>query len=300
MKKLLLTALLMFAAAALARSTVVTTIHPYYDLTRQIAGEYAEVIRILRPGASPHTFDPTPRDVGRIAQADLVVMNGGVGLDEWLLDLLDASGTDAPVLILFDALEFDGIEVDHDHLHDHEHDHDHEHANGHKNPHIWLDPVLMLDAVPLIAQALGEMDEANAEAYQANAETLIAALEALHEELTETLAPLEGEALVPFHDAWPYFARRYGLDLIVEIEPFPGREPSPAYLRYALGLIEGSNARAIFNEPQLSRRPAEVVAESAGLPLYEIDPLGGTSETDSYQDLMRHNAQVLLDALAGE
>lgn len=155
----------------------------------------------------------------------------------------------------------------------------------------------MMRAVPVIAAALAEVDPENAATYQANAQALLNDLAALHAELQETLAPIAGAAFVPFHDAWPYFARRYGLDLVVEIEPFPGREPSPAYLRDALELIAASGARAIFTEPQLSRRPAEVVAESAGVPLYTMDPIGGTPETERYQDLMRFNARVLLEAL---
>ncbi len=165
------------------------------------------------------------------------------------------------------------------------------------NSHLWLDPVLVQEVVPIIAEGLAELDPANAEAYRANAEVLVAELQALHEELVATLEPIRGAAFVPFHDAWPYFAERYGLDLIVEIEPFPGREPTPAYLQYALGLIEGSGAKAIFTEPQLSLRAAEVVAESAGLPLYTLDPLGGTPETERYQELMRQNARVLVEAL---
>ncbi|CAN5589627.1 N/A [soil metagenome] len=328
MKRVVLTMMLLtvklFGTAALAQPTVITSIHPVYDLTRQIAGDHAEVVRVLPPGMSPHTFDPTPRDVARIAEADLVIMVGGYGIDGWLQGLVEASGSSAPVVELFEEIEFAAIETDHEHEHgedehhddehhddehhddehhdDEHHDdaHDDEHAHDHGpiNSHIWLDPMLMVQAVPVIAAALAELDPDNAEAYRANGETLVTDLEVLDAELREMLASIAGEAFVPFHDAWPYFAERYGLDLIVEIEPFSGREPSPAYLRDALADIEGSGARAIFTEPQLSRRPAEVVAESAGLPLYTMYPLGGTAETETYQDLLRHNAQVLLEALA--
>ena len=112
------------------------------------------------------------------------------------------------------------------------------------------------------------------------------------------LEPLQGAAFVPFHDAWPYFARRFGLNLVVEIEPAPGREPSPAYIADALSLIKGSGAKAIFSEARVTQAaPAEVVAESAGLPLYILDPLGGGEETQSYADLMRYNARTLVTAL---
>jgi zinc transport system substrate-binding protein len=280
-----------------AQPNIVVSIHPYFDIVRQIAGETANVTRMLPVGASPHTFDPSPRDLRRIAEADLVIVNGGYGIDSWLLRLIDATGTQVPVINIFDALDFTNTRAEFYTFDEAQLDRPVD-AYAAVNSHLWLDPVLMMQIVPILVESIAEADPDHAETYRARGEALIAELDALHQELTEIMAPIRGAAFVPFHDAWPYFAERYGLDLIVEIEPFPGREPTPAYLQYALGLIEGSDAQAIFTEPQLSRRPAEVVAENAGLPLYMIDPLGGTPETDSYQELMRHNAQVLVEALA--
>ncbi len=280
------------AGAALARPSVVVSIHPLYDIVRQVAGDHAEVVRVLPPGASPHTFDPTPRDVGRIARADLVVFNGA--LDLWLRELVEASGSRAPLVeviadervqeVLRGAFP-DLVPVD---------------AGGAVlgfNPHVWLDPFVMREAAALVAEALAEIDPAQAEAYAAAAERVRTDLAALHDELERMLEPVEGAAFVPFHDAWPYFAARYGLELIVEIEPFPGREPSPAYLRYALDKIVDSGARAVFSEVQLNRRPAEVVADEAGVALFELDPLGGFPGRDAYDELLRHNAEVLLEGL---
>ena len=155
----------------------------------------------------------------------------------------------------------------------------------------------MVELVPLLVSRLAEVDPDNAAVYEANSEALIAELNALEAELSETLAPVRGAAFVPFHDAWPYFARHYGLDLVIEIEPAPGREPSPAYIANALAMIEGSGAKAIFSEVQLPARPAEVIAESAGLPLYILDPLGGGAETETYAELMRYNASTVREAL---
>ncbi len=295
--RLLAPALCVFAAlsgvaAAQSRPSVVVSIHPLYDLVRQIAGEDADVARLLPVGASAHTFDPTPRDVIRVAQADLIVLNGG--LDIWLHDLVAASGSRArvvEVISLAAVVEVlkesfpDLVTID---------------AAGAAlgfNPHVLPDPVAAAAAVPALVGALSDVDPANAGAYAARGEALVADLQALHEELSEILAPVAGAAFVPFHDAWRYFAARYGLDLVVEIEPFPGREPSPAYLREALGLVRASGATAIFTEPQLSRRPAEVVAEEAGVSLFEIDPKGGFPGRETYQDLMRYNARTVAEAL---
>lgn len=292
-------------AQATAQMTVVTSIHPYYALVQEVVGENAEVVRLLPPGASPHTFDPTPRDVAQLSDADLVVLNGG--LDEWVLNLVEASGTEAEVFEAISELSFESVggeeqaegEEEHAEESGEEDAEDHTHEHG-VNPHIWLEPTLMAEAIPLLVNRLAEVDPENADAYRANGEQLVNELNALDAELQKVMEPLQDAAFVPFHDAWPYFARHFGLDLIVEIEPAPGREPSPAYIAEALSLIEGSGADAIFSEVGLSARPAEVVAESAGLPLYILDPLGGGAETETYTALMRYNVGVVQEALGSE
>jgi ABC-type Zn uptake system ZnuABC Zn-binding protein ZnuA len=279
---------------AAARPQVVVSIHPVFDLVRQIAGEDADVRRILAPGVSPHVFDPTPRDVARLLGADLVVLNGA--LDLWLRNLVEASGSKAPVVeVIGFAAVRERLAADFPDLVDLAAS-----AGGVTigfNPHVWLDPLLMASAVPDLAEALAAVDPANAERYRERGVRLVAELEALHAELVEALAPIAGAPFVPFHDAWPYFAARYRLDLIVEIEPFPGREPSLAYLRMALALIRGSGASIVFSETQLERRPAEVVAAEAGVRLAELDPLGGLPGRESYQDLLRYNSRILLENL---
>ncbi len=292
-----------FALAQPTRPTVVTSIQPYYDLVRQIAGDGAEVVRLLPPGASPHTFDPTPRDVAGVAGANLVVLNGG--LDAWLLGMVEASGTGAAVLEAVTEVSFEPVEgVEHEDAHGDEAEGEHEgahtdeagaHDHAGTNPHIWLDPLLMAEFVPVVAERLAELDPENAGAYQDRGAALVADLTALDGELSGILADVRGAPFVPFHDAWPYFARRYGLNLVVEIEPAPGREPSARYLAEALGLIRESGAKAVFGERQLPARPAEVVAENAGVALFVLDPLG--DDTQSYQDLMRHNARTVAEAL---
>ncbi len=138
---------------------------------------------------------------------------------------------------------------------------------------------------------------AEAEAIAERARALGEELEALDAELRTTLEPIRGAAFVPFHDAWPYFADRYGLDLVIEIEPFPGREPTARYLAYALELIRESGAVAVFSEVQLGTRSARVVADEAGVGLGTLDPLGGVSGRERYGDLLRYNARILVETL---
>ena len=268
---------------------VVVSLQPHYALVRQLVGDApgVTVTRILPLGASPHTFDPTPRDVVRIAQADLVVLNGGV--DEWLRGLVTAAGTEVRVVSLLETLTFKPITGDPNDTG----------AAGSVNPHIWLDPLLMAKAAPVLAEALAQADPNNTELYAANAQALVQTLKKLNTDLEQTLAPVKDAPFVPFHDAWPYFVRRYGLDQVAVIEPAPGREPSPSYLAEVLRTIKTTGATAIFNDAQLPARPAEIIAASAGVSLYTLDPEGGgAGEAETYEALMRRNADTIAQALA--
>lgn len=290
---------LLLAAPALAGPgaaplRVAVTIHPWADLLRQLGGDLLEVDQLLPPGVSPHDFDPSARDVLTVARADLLVYNGGPGLDEWVLPLFLAAGGTAETVAVLDIVTFEPLGSSHLHA---GHGHDLP-DDGAANPHVWLDPAIAADAVRALAGVLGRLDPANAAEFAARADRLAGDLLLLDRELAELLRPVAGEVFVPFHDAWPYFAKRYGLDLKLELEPVPGREPGPAYLLEALNLIRESGARAIFAERQLPLRPAQVVAEEAGLPLFVLDPEGGGSGgEETYQELLRHNARVLLHAL---
>lgn len=286
------------SAAAPTPLRVVVTINPYADLTQRIAAGHAQVTTLLPPGASPHDFDPSPSQAADLANADLVIMNGGV--DGWLLRLVTASAPKVSVLVVMDEIDFAAVAQEHDHD-DEAHSQeaaDSEASSAWANPHIWLDPLLAEKAVTVIAAKLVELDPANAEEYRTNAQQVRAELLAVHEELSTTLAPLRGAAFVPFHDAWVYFADRYGLDLVVTLEPFPGREPSALYVATAVQLVKQSGARALFSERQLPTRLAEVVAESAGVPLAMLDPIGGAPGPVGYEELLRYNAALILAALA--
>lgn len=285
---LLLAALLLGAASAQVR--VVASLPPYASLAKLVTGELGDVTSLLPAGASPHGFDPSPRDLRTVRNADLVLLNGG--LDAWVLELLEAAGGAAELLV---ALDVAGVEAIAGEAHEEDGD---EHAEGEElvNPHIWLDPIAMVPVVRALGARLGEIDPANASRYAANAEEAARRLELLDARLREVLTSAAGRPFVPFHDGWPYFARRYDLDLVIELEPFPGREPGPRYLAEALAAIRDSGAPAIFSERQLTDRPARVLAREAGVEVVLLDPLG-EPEAGGYEAMLRANAEAVAAAL---
>lgn len=282
-------------AAAQARPQVAVSLHPLYDLVTQLAGEDADVERLLPPGVSPHDYEPTPSDVLKLVDADVIVMFGGA--DEWLRRLIAAAGRAADTVVITELASVREYLAAN---YPEEVQRGDDGAVVAFNAHVWLEPLLMSEALASVAAALTAADPDNAASYVARLDVLQASLAELDEELTALLAPVAGAPFVPFHDAWPYFAARYGLDLVVEIEPFPGREPSAGYLLEVLAQIRESGATVIFTETQLGRRPAEVVAESAGVALGELDPVGGLPGRETYQELLLFNARALLAALAAE
>jgi ABC-type Zn uptake system ZnuABC Zn-binding protein ZnuA len=166
---------------------VVVSIHPLFDLVRQVAGEHADVRRVLPPGASPHTFDPTPARRRRIAAADLVVVNGG--LDLWLRELVEATGSRATVVeVIADARVLDALREAFPELVP---------ADGASalgfNTHVWLDPLVMREAAYVVAEALTEVDPANAASYAAPLPSGYGSeLLELDAELSALLSPVAG------------------------------------------------------------------------------------------------------------
>lgn len=302
---MLFVALVGFASAQLR---IVVSIEPYREAVERLAGDGATVDVLLPPGASPHAFDPSPRDVVRLADADLVVVNGG--LDGWLLRLNDALDDPRPLFVALQHAGGDLVASDHAHHDDHADDEDaeHEHADedhadarfADVNPHVWLDPRRMDAIVAALADRMTRLAGADGEAIEVAAEAYRDELSALDAEIETLLAPFAGAPFVPFHDGWPYFAARYDLDLVAEIEPFPGREPSARELAETIELLRSTGARAVFTESQLDDRPARVLADEAGVALGVLDPIGGVPGRDGYLALLRYNAATLADVLGDD
>jgi len=273
--------------------TIVTSIHPYFSLTEQIAPQ-ADVHRLLAIGTSPHSFEPKPSQIRTVANADLIIINGVI--DAWVYDIIEASKSQAIVLDIMNELDFQHIDS-HD-GHDHStHSEKNEEERDLGNPHIWLNPVLMSEAVQVIAEHITALDTLDSSTVQANANKLSTSIRNLDRQIQRRLIPITNESFVPFHNAWAHFADHYHLNLLLEIEPAPGREPTAHYLAEALQSIEETNTKAVFSEVQLAKRPAQVVADNAKVELFQLDPIGGSEGRESYQKMLLYNVNTLIEAL---
>jgi ABC-type Zn uptake system ZnuABC Zn-binding protein ZnuA len=263
---------------------VVTTTTVFADIVQNVGGSRVAASSIIPPGVGPEDYEPKPDDARKLSDAQLIVSNG-VGLDDFLQKLL-ASGTggQTPHLVLGDGIPV--MTVD-----------------GEKNPHFWLDPTLVKqDYLPAIASKLSELDPAGKATFDGNVATYGAQLDALDAALkaqVETI-PTANRKLVTFHDAFPYFAKHFGFELVGVILQNVGQDPSAADLAALVEKVKAAGAQAVFSEAQFSPKLSETLAQEAGVTrvvttLYN-DALG-PAPADTYLGLMRWNVDQIVAAL---
>jgi ABC-type Zn uptake system ZnuABC Zn-binding protein ZnuA len=262
---------------------VVTTTTVFADIVQNVGGSKASVTSIIPPGVGPEDYEPKPDDARKLAGAQLIVSNG-VGLDDFLDRLLTSAGGNQPRLVLGEGVPV--ITVD-----------------GEPNPHFWLDPTLVRDHyLPAIAAKLTELDPEGKATYDANVASYSATLDALDADLKTKLEeiPAADRKLVTFHDAFPYFAKHYGFELIGVILANVGQEPTAGELAALVEQVKAAGVTAVFSEAQFSPKLAETLAQEAGITkvvttLYN-DALG-PAPADTYVGLMRWNVDQIVAAL---
>jgi zinc transport system substrate-binding protein len=267
------------------RPLVVASIFPVGDLARFLGGDEVAVEIVLPPRASPSTFEPTARQLATLSRASVYLFVGG-GMDRWAETLVDP-GTEVVRLT-------DGMPLEEGHAH--------EGDPGTGNPHVWLDPVLVRDALlPRIEEALVAVAPEHADDIRARGRALADSLGALDAWIRAELAGVPTRGFVSTHSAWTYFARRYGLEEIGSVYDSPGREPSARHLAGLVRRARSGGVRAVFVEPQLGAAGARTVASELGVEAFLLDPEGDADqpERDSYLALMRFNTRQMARALRG-
>jgi ABC-type Zn uptake system ZnuABC Zn-binding protein ZnuA len=288
------------------RLQVVATTTIAGDVVRQVGGDLIDVHVLLPVGADPHGFQPKPQDIARVAEADMIVVNGA-GLEEFLQRMLQSAGGAARTVDLSRDITLRELDASHAgaaaEVHDEaEAEGDQAHEGG--DPHVWTDPNNVRQWVATVAAALAEMDSAQAEVYQANAEVYDRELQALDAWIAEQVAqiPEANREMVVDHDVFGYFAGRYGLSTIGTI--IPGfstvAEPSAQELAALEDAIRQMGARAVFVGTTVNPSLARRVADDTGTQLVTVYT-GSLGEPDgeagTYLDYMRYNTRQIVDAL---
>lgn len=263
------------------RLTVLTSFYPIYvstiNVTKDIPG--IQVMNMTKPQTGClHDYQLTPEDLKTLEKADVFIINGA-GMEAFM----DKAIKQQPNLKVLEASQ--GIELIKD-------------DSGEENPHVWVSITDNIAQVRNIAEQLSLIDSANAAQYKSNAEEYINKLEALRSKMHQSLDGLENKNIITFHEAFPYFAQEFNLNIAAVIEREPGSEPSPKELEETINTVRASKITALFAEPQYPAKAAETIARETGAKVYALDPVvSGDLTPDSYINIMEENLKTLEEAL---
>jgi zinc transport system substrate-binding protein len=272
---------------ASSKLQVVASFYPLYFLASEIGGDAAEVYNLTPAGAEPHDYEPTARDTARIETADLLVLNG-VGLEAWAENIEQRVDTQK-VRVVFAAEGLATRELV-------------EERERMADPHVWLDPELMLKMADTIERAFAAADPANADRYATNARSLKSRLAELDAEYAAALKSCARKDIVTSHDAFGYLAAAYGLTQTPIAGLSPEAEPSPRELIEIAKFAKDNAVTHIFFESLVSPKLAETLANEIGAKTLVLNPLEGLSaeemaEGKDYVTEMRANLASLILAL---
>lgn len=245
---------------------VAVSIPPQAYFVEQIGGPLVRAVTLVQPGQSPHTFEPTPRQMAELSDAE-VYFSIGVEFEKGTLPRIRKMFPKLEVVELHKDVPRRPLEhacEDHDHE-------GHDHAADGTDPHIWLSPERVQMMARAIHAALVKHDAANRAAYDQRLAAFVAEVQRVRDQIAEALAPLKGQEVFVFHPAFGYFLEEFGLRQVpVEIA---GKEPTARQLAQLIERAKRAGVRVIFVQPQFSTKAAESVARSIGGVVVPMDPL---------------------------
>jgi zinc transport system substrate-binding protein len=274
---------------------VVASFYPLEFIARTVGGDAVHVTTLTAPGVEPHDLELTPKQVGAIATAKLVVYEKDLqpAVDEAVEQNAKDAGFDvAPAA----QLEATGADFE-------------EHEDGavapaaHKDnaldPHFWLDPIRYAQVIKAVEEKLATVDSANAQGYHERAKALLDQVGKLDTEYKTGLASCKLTTFVTSHEAFAYLAKRYGLTMIGIAGFTPDAEPSPARIKEVQDIVKAQHVTTIFYEELVSPKVADTIANDVGVQTAVLSPIEGLSDANSketYLTLMQENLEELKKA----
>ena len=277
---------------------VVTTVAPLRDIIEQVGGDRVRVVALVPEGVNSHTFDPPPSAVGELERADLIVING-LNLELPTLELAEANASDGTQIIQLGNLAVSPSEYVFDFSFPEE--------DGNPNPHLWTAPHLAVEYAEFVRDGLTDIDPDGASYYAENAERLIERLWELDQAIdaaTSTI-PEEHRLLITYHDSFPYFAPRYGLEIIGAIQPSDFSEPAPREVADLIEQIRDAGVPAIFGSEVFPSEVLDTIASEAGavqVSTLSDDDLPGEpgDPENTLVGMMVENVRTMVTALGGD
>lgn len=276
---------------------VVSTVSPITSIVENIGGTKIRLEGIIPEGVNSHTFEPSPSVAKSIANADLIVMNG-LFLEEPFLKMAMANKRESAIILSLgdkaissEFLVFDSSFPE---------------SKGHPNPHLWTDPILALSYAKLVRDQLVILDNDNAKYYQNNYDQLKLQIEDLDRRIRLAIStiPIPNRKLLTYHDSFPYFASRYGLEVVGAVQPSDFTEPSAREVARLIDQIKTTGLPAIFGSEVFRSRVMEQIANETGIQFIDQvrdDDLPGShgDVAHTYAGLMLDNIRIIVSALGG-
>lgn len=286
---------------------VVATTSIIGDVAAQVGGEAIDLTTLMAPGQDPHSYEPSTTDLTRVAEADVILINGW-DLEEGLVsDLANIAGAERLVVV---SEGIAPLAADEDGEHEDEGEDEGEHGHGEEDPHVWMDPANVQQWARNMAAVFGEHDADNVALYAANAAAYEQELTQLEQEMEAALAVIapEQRKLVTNHDALAYFARRFDFEVVGTVIPAASTlaEPSAQALVALVEVMRAEGVCTIFAETTANTRLAETVAgELEACAQVEVRRLytGALGEegsgAESYIGMMQNNVAEIVAGLGG-
>lgn len=275
---------------------IVATTSILADVVQQVAGDHAEVSSLVPVGANEHEYQPAPRDIAAVSDADLV-FEVGLRLEEFMSTIVQNANTRARIVTVSDGItprQFQGLSET-----------THPDSHGEGDPHVWLDPTNVIVWVKNIESALVDFDPRNAAEYQANSQAYIDSLNQLDAWITEQVStiPEEKRKIVTDHMLLGYFAERYGLEMVGAVVPAysSSAQPSAQEMAALEDAIRSYGVKVILVGNTVNPALAGRIAQDTGTQLVTIYT-GSLSAADGpaamYLEYMRYNVNTIVTALS--
>ena len=280
-----------------AKLNVVTTVAPITSIAENVGGDRIQLTGIIPEGINSHTFEPIPSDSQLLSRADLIIING-LDLEIPTVKLAQANMKQGAVILSLG----DKTITESDYIFDFSFPK----ANGHPNPHLWLNPQYAMRYAELVRDELIRLDPKNKAAYEANAAQYLKKLTALDQAIKEAAAtiPAQNRRLLTYHDSWPYFARRYGFQVIGAVQPSDFSDPSPREVARLIDQIRKEKVPAVFGSEVFPSPVLEQIARETKtryIDKLRDDELPGKpgAPEHSYIGMMVENLTIMFEALGG-
>ncbi len=268
---------------------VVASFYPLYEFLKNIAGDKAEISTLIPNGIEPHDWEPSANDILRLKESDIFVYNGA-GMEPFVDKLID-SGEYDNVRFVETTKGIDLIQTN---------DKYQKESGDHTtyNPHVWLDPILAKQQVMIIKDAIIMADPNNKKYYEDNANVYSAKLDELNLKIQMELSDCKKDTFMPFHNAYSYFANRYGLQVFPLSGVSPESEVTATDLREFVDFIQKNEIKTIYSEEMIDPKLANTLAEEANAQVLIFSPLEGLTDKEmmdgiTYLDKMNDNVQNL-------